>query len=73
MSLSKIVDDPTPAVGNMIRERKTFQLISVMQTGVKQGMVMMDDSIAKLLRDKVITRETAQFYAENSSRFKTSS
>ena len=59
----------TPAVANIVRERKTFQLISVLQTGTKQGMVMMDDSIAELLRKKLITREVAQFYSEDPARF----
>jgi twitching motility protein PilT len=60
----------TPAVANLIREKKTFQLTSVLQTGAKQGMVIMDDSIAQLLRQNLITRESAIFYAENSARFK---
>jgi twitching motility protein PilT len=60
----------TPAVNNMIREKKTFQLPSVLQTGSKLGMITMDDSIAELLRAKVITRETAAFHAESPDRFK---
>ena len=61
--------DATPAVANMIRERKTFQLQSVLQTGTKKGMCTMDDSILGLLRKKIITRETAQFHAEIKDRF----
>ena len=61
--------DATPAVANMIRERKTFQLQSVLQTGAKKGMCTMDDSILELLRKKIITRETAWFFAENKDRF----
>ncbi len=60
----------TPAVGNLIRERKTFQLPSILQTGSKQGMITMDDSIARLLRRGLITKETAAFYAENKERFR---
>lgn len=59
----------TPAVANIIRERKTFQLTSVLQTGTRQGMVIMDDSIADLLRRGLITREEAQFRAESPERF----
>lgn len=59
-----------PAVSNMIRERKTFQLPSVLQTGVKQGMTTMDDSIAELLQKKLITKETAAYYAESPDRFR---
>jgi twitching motility protein PilT len=59
----------TPAVANMIREKKTFQLPSVLQTGSKLGMVTMDDSIDELLKKRLITKETAAFYAESADRF----
>ncbi|MGE4602029.1 MAG: PilT/PilU family type 4a pilus ATPase [Planctomycetota bacterium] len=57
----------TPAVGNLIREGKTFQLPSVLQTGKKRGMTTMSDSIRALLRKKLITPEVARFYSEDSS------
>ncbi len=60
----------TSAVANMIREKKTFQLPSVLQTGSKLGMTTMDDSIAELLRQKVITKESAAFHAESPDRFR---
>jgi twitching motility protein PilT len=47
------------AIGNMIRENKAFQLGSVMQMGAAQGMCLLDDSLAKLVKDKVITKEEA--------------
>ena len=59
----------TPAVANMIRERKTFQLQSVLQTGAKKGMCTMDDSILELLKKKIISKETAKFFSENKERF----
>ena len=59
----------TPAVGNLIREGKTFQLPSVLQTGKSRGMCTMDDSIQDLLNKGLITRETAAFYAEDTNRF----
>jgi twitching motility protein PilT len=59
----------TPAVANMIRERKTFQLPSVLQTGSKLGMVTMDDSIADLVTERLVTRETAAYFAESPGRF----
>ena len=55
----------TPAVGNLIREGKTYQLTSVLQTGKKQGMITMDDSIRALLRKGVVTPEVARFHAED--------
>ena len=61
--------DATPAVANMIRERKTFQLQSVLQTGTKKGMCTMDDSILELLKKKIISKETAKFFSENKERF----
>jgi len=60
----------TPAVANIIREKKTFQLTSVLQTGAKQGMVIMDDSIATLLRQGLITKEEAAYRAESPDRFR---
>ncbi len=38
----------TPAVGNCIRESKTFMLPGIIQTGRKQGMKLMDDSLVEL-------------------------
>jgi twitching motility protein PilT len=59
----------TPAVSNLVREKKTFQLASVLQTGSKLGMVTMDDSINQLLKQKLISREVAVHFAENPDRF----
>lgn len=60
----------TSAVGNMIREKKTFQLPSVLQTGTKLGMTTMDDAIAELLKQRVITKEAAAYHSESPDRFK---
>jgi twitching motility protein PilT len=46
-----------PAVANLIRERKVFQIPSVMQTGRKLGMCVMNDSLFKLVKDGVIAPE----------------
>ena len=47
------------AVANLIRENKTFQLHSVLQTGSAQGMRLLDHSLRELLRSGAIARETA--------------
>jgi twitching motility protein PilT len=47
------------AVGNLIRENKAFQLHSILQMGAAQGMSLMDDSLGRLVRDGVISREEA--------------
>jgi twitching motility protein PilT len=57
------------AVGNLIRENKTFQIKSVLQTGASQGMYMLDASLAELLKNKVITREEALRNADDPQRF----
>jgi twitching motility protein PilT len=54
-----------PAVGNLIREGKTFMLPGVIQTGKKQGMQLMDDSILQLAKAGLITVEEAMYRAEN--------
>jgi twitching motility protein PilT len=57
------------AVANMIRECKTFQLTSIMQTGRKFGMQTLDDAIADLLMKGVITPEEAHLKALDKERF----
>jgi len=42
------------AVSNLIRERKTFQLWSLMQTGRAQGMTTLNDSLLDLVRRKLV-------------------
>jgi len=51
------------AVANMVRERKTFQLSSVMQTSRNVGMQRMDDALFDLSQAGRITPETAMTYA----------
>jgi twitching motility protein PilT len=57
------------AVGNLIRENKTFQIKSVLQTGATHGMCMLDASLAELVKNKVITRDEAARNAEDPQRF----
>jgi twitching motility protein PilT len=51
---------PTPAVRNLIREGKTHQIYSALQTGAQFGMQTMDTSLAQLVREQKITRELAE-------------
>jgi twitching motility protein PilT len=48
-----------PAIANLIRESKIFQIPSIMQTGRKLGMALMNDSLLKLVKDGVVTAEEA--------------
>jgi twitching motility protein PilT len=56
---------PTPAVRNLIREAKTHQIYSVLQTGGQHGMQTMDASLAGLVRAGTITRQTAETRAHS--------
>ena len=47
------------AIGNMIREGKTPQITSAIQTGSKEGMIDMDTSIRRLYDEKKITARAA--------------
>ncbi|HMM21358.1 MAG TPA: type IV pilus twitching motility protein PilT [Selenomonadales bacterium] len=49
----------TPAVRNIIREAKTHQLGSVLQTSAKAGMQTMDGSLRDLVRKGTVTYEEA--------------
>ena len=53
------------AVRNLIREGKSHQLITVMQTNRKLGMITMDDAIIQMYRDQKITREVALQFAQD--------
>ena len=54
----------TPAVANVIREAKTFMLPGIIQTGRKQGMRLMDDSLTQLFDQGLISAEEACSRAE---------
>ena len=49
----------TNAIGNLIRESKTHQIVSAMQTGRAQGMFNMDFYVKQLLKKGLIDQQTA--------------
>src|SRR5215213_11490752 len=51
---------PTPAVRNLIREGKTHQIASTMQTGSNVGMQTMDAALAQLVRAGKISQRVAE-------------
>jgi twitching motility protein PilT len=60
-----------PAVANLLREGKAFQIASVMQTGRSQGMYTFESSINDLIRAGLISREAGQnFLARRSGGIK---
>jgi twitching motility protein PilT len=54
----------TPAVANVIREAKTYMLPGIIQTGKKQGMQLMDDSLFDLYNRGLISAEETYARAE---------
>jgi twitching motility protein PilT len=57
------------AVANLIRENRTFQIRSILQTGGAQGQLLLDASLSRLLREKLITKTEALKHAEESRSF----
>jgi twitching motility protein PilT len=47
----------TPAISNLIRENKTYRIDSSIQTGGKDGMFLMDDSLFRLWREGLCEKE----------------
>jgi twitching motility protein PilT len=60
-----------PAIRNLIREAKTFQIGSLVQTGSRRGMWTLDQSLANLVRQDVVTYEEAYLKAGVPAEFET--
>ncbi len=60
----------TPAVRNLIREAKTHQIPSMIQTGKQFGMQLLDDAIMQLYQKKWISPDEAYQKANNKSLFR---
>jgi twitching motility protein PilT len=59
-----------PSVRNLIREAKTHQIASMIQTGSRQGMMTLDQSLANLVKNKQVTYDDALAKASNVIEFK---
>lgn len=53
------------AVENLIRENKSYQIDSVIETSLREGMISLDKALADLVRRGVITADDAFIYAKN--------
>ena len=53
------------AVENLIRENKTYQLDSVIETNSREGMISLDKSLAQLVQKGLITADDAFIYCKN--------
>jgi len=60
----------TPAVRNLIREGKTHQIPSMIQTGKKYGMQLLDDAIMELLKNGWISADDAYAKANDKGKFR---
>ena len=57
------------AIRNLIRENKTYQIASIVQTGMRMGMQTLDQSLANLVRDQIVTPEEAAQKAKDRGEF----
>jgi twitching motility protein PilT len=55
----------TPAIRNLIREGKIAQMYSAIQTGAQQGMQTLDQCLAELVTNGVVSKEEARYKASN--------
>jgi twitching motility protein PilT len=60
----------TPAARNLIREGKTHQIPSVIQTGKKYGMMLLDDAIMGLYEKGWISADDAYLKANDKGKFR---
>ncbi len=65
MALASEILIGTVPMSKLIRDGKTFQIPSMMQTGKSVGMQIMDECILSLLQDGKITAQSAQEYAND--------
>jgi twitching motility protein PilT len=56
-----------PAIRNLIRERKTYQIDLVIETSLQEGMVTLNRSLVNLIKNKEVTLDNAELYSLNPS------
>jgi twitching motility protein PilT len=62
----------TPAIANLIRDAKTFQIPSMMQVGKAAGMVTLNDALMDLVAKKLVAPEEAYAKAVDKASFEAS-
>ena len=60
----------TPAIRNLIRERKSFQIDHVIETHAHEGMITLNHSLAALVKKGEVSAETAMMYSLNPQELK---
>jgi twitching motility protein PilT len=59
----------TPAIAHLIRENRSFQIPSLMQIGIKQGMRLMEQSLLELVLKEAVTFEAATMFLDDTAAF----
>ena len=59
-----------PAVRHLIREGRTFELASIIQLGAKDGMQLLDQELARLVKNNMVTAEEALLKSSYQERLK---
>jgi twitching motility protein PilT len=54
-----------PAIRNLIRERKSYQIDLVIETSLQEGMITLNRSLANLVKNKEVSLENAELYSLN--------
>ena len=60
----------SPAIRSLIRESKTHQIQSTIQTSCQMGMITLDDHLYELYKEGAISRENALIYAQDQAAMK---
>jgi twitching motility protein PilT len=56
-----------PAIRNLIREKKIYQIDLVIETSLQEGMITLNRSMANLVKEKQVSLENAELYSVNPS------
>jgi twitching motility protein PilT len=59
----------TPAIRNLIREGKVAQIPSIIQTGQKYGMIILDQSLKELVSRNIVNKEECLYIASSPNIF----
>ncbi len=54
----------TPAIANIIRENKIPQIKTAIQTSADEGMVTLEQDLVRLVKNKLVEKEVAEYYLE---------
>lgn len=60
----------TPSIQNLIRERKTYRILSDIQTGMKMGMITLDAFLMRLFKEGKISFEDVMIYSHDPEQVK---